>query len=91
MRFFFDLRVNTLPAFNSILKITFHSLIGKKLILLDSFSLIHTFMESLPQAVLQAGAIVVKSLVNNDRQCFYPKEVLEWWIRLAGTGRLNSK
>ena len=37
-------------------------------------------MESLPQAVLQAGAIVVKSVVNNDRQCFYNKNILENWI-----------
>ena len=37
-------------------------------------------MESLPQAVLQAGAIIFKSVVNNDQQCFYGKKQLETWI-----------
>ena len=48
-------------------------------------------MESLPQAVLQAGAIIVKNLVNNDRQCFYPKEILETWISIAHRNELKSK
>ena len=48
--------------------------------LLDCLSLIHTFIESLPQAVLQAGAIVAKTVINNERQCFYPKETLERWL-----------
>ena len=43
-------------------------------------------MESLPQAVLQAGAIIVKSVVNNDKQCFYHKSLLENWI-----GEKNSE
>ena len=58
----------------------------RRMVLLESLSLIHIFMESLPQAVLQAGAIVVKSVVNNDKQCFYHKSLLENWI-----GEKNSE
>ena len=47
---------------------------------LDCLSLVHNFMESLPQAILQAGAIVVKSVVNNDQQCLYRKRNLEDYI-----------
>ncbi len=53
--------------------------------LLDSLSLIHTFMESLPQAVIQAGAIVFKSVVSNNEQCFYDKTTLEDWIQQANS------
>ena len=44
--------------------------------LLDSLSLIHIFIESLPQVVVQGGAIVNKSVVINDLQCLYSKWVL---------------
>ena len=56
-------------------------MLSEKLRMLDCLSLIHIFMESLPQAVLQAGAIVVKSVVNNDRQCFHNKDIIESWIQ----------
>ena len=46
----------------------------------DCLSLIHIFMESLPQAVIQAGAIVFKSVVSNNEQCFYDKQTLEDWF-----------
>ena len=69
----------------------FNSLIGKKLDLLNCLSLIHTFMESLPHAVLQAGAIVVKTVVNNNQQCFYPKEAFEKWTDDAYINRLSGK
>ena len=72
-------------------KSSFHSLIGKKLTLLDCLSLIHTFVESLPHAVIQAGAIVVKTVINNDRQCFYPKETLLRWFQQAHGRGLRSK
>ena len=51
--------------------------------LLDGLSLIHIFMESLPQAVIQAGAIVFESVVSNNEQCFYDKTTLEDWIQQA--------
>ena len=47
---------------------------------MDCLTLIHNLMESLPQAILQAGAIVVKSVVNNDKQCLYRKPNLEKYI-----------
>ena len=78
-------------AFYLILKKSFHSLIGKKLTLLDCLSLIHTFVESLPHAVIQAGALVVKTVINNDRQCFYPKETLLRWFQQAHGRGLRSK
>ena len=62
--------------------------------LLDCLSLIHTFMESLPQAIMQAGAIVFKSVVSNNEQCFYNKYTLEDWINQAffkDYALLNSK
>ena len=62
--------------------------------LLDCLSLIHTFMESLPQAVIQAGALVFKSVVSNNEQCFYDKSTLEDWISQAffkDYAQLNSK
>ena len=40
-------------------------------------------MESLPQAVIQAGAIVFKSAVSNNEQCFYDKNTLEDFISQA--------
>ena len=103
-RFFSNIRrlkyTDNSPAFSPafyliyiwcILKNLSYSLIGKKLTLLDCLSLIHTFMESLPHAVLQAGAIVVKTVVNNDQQCFYPKETFERWIKDAYMDKLSSK
>ena len=62
--------------------------------LLDCLSLIHVFMESLPQAVIQAGAIVFKSVVSNNEQCFYDKNTLEDWFDQAQQRiyeHLNSK
>ena len=55
----------------------------------DCLSLIHIFMESLPQAVIQAGAIVFKSVVSNNEQCFYDKQTLEDWFVQAQ--QLNYK
>ena len=55
----------------------------------DCLSLIHIFMESLPQAVIQAGAIVFKSVVSNNEQCFYDKRTLEDWFQQAQ--QLNYK
>ena len=60
----------------------------------DCLSLIHIFMESLPQAVIQAGAIVFKSVVSNNEQCFYDKQTLEDWFVQAqqmNYKNLNSK
>ena len=61
---------------------------ARKLVLLEGLSAIHVLVESLPQAMLQAGAIVIKSVVNNDLQCLYDKHVLEKWIE---QGCFNSQ
>ena len=57
---------------------------------MDSLSLIHVFLESLPQAILQAGAIVVKNVVNNDRQCLFSKFSLEHWIDYREYGERSA-
>ena len=62
-----------------------YSQLDKKLGLLDSLSLVHVVFESLPQAVLQAGAIVVKSVVYNDQQCFFARGALERRIDIRFT------
>ena len=57
-----------------------NSLLNERMLFLDCLSLIHVFIESLPQTILQVGAIAVKSVLNNDHQCLYRKKNLESFI-----------